>query len=298
MMQPATFEESEFEDALYNQLERGSYLLWSPGQVLEGRIGFDRSLLVTSRRFWRWLGFRKPLRGAALSRYSWPAWWRPIGPDRLLPSFRQNLFLQAKRSQYGRNPPRAAKRLGLSGETWAFRLEPKQQRALVVLAKRTAGRALVAYAGPVFHTRGQLLAHTKARSMVANSTFPSADRLAGHTAWYYQRPGALGVANPDAELVEERPLAERLEQLASRERTDNPDLGEELLGLDSALAATVEVAYGRAPLVIAAFFRRRLLLERFAEGAALDAATHNYLLVVLAVETLDLFWFVIGRGDA
>lgn len=294
-MQPATFEESEFEDALYNQLER-SHLLWSPGQVLEGRLGFDRSLLVTRRRFWRWLGFHKVLRGAALSRYTWPSWWRPTGRDPNLPGFRQNLFIQAKRSLYGPNPPRAVGRLGLSGKTWAFRLNSKQQAALQLLAQKTSGRALVAYAGPVFHTRRQLLSHTVARSIVANSTFPSAVRLAGHTAWYYQRPGSVGVANPEAERVAEEPLTQRLERLASNARADDRNLTEELLVLESALSATVETAFTGRSRVISEFFQRRLLLERFAEGVSLDTATHAYLGVILAVETLGLSWFVVARG--
>ncbi len=295
-MRPETFEESEFEDALYNQLERGSHLLWSPGQVLEGRIGFDRSLLVDSVRFWRWLGFTKPLRGAALSRYSWPSWWRPIRPDPALPSFRQNLFLQVKRSQYGPQPPRVAKHLGFSGPTWSFRLKPKQQKALDLLAKTTAGRALVAYAGPVFHTRRQLLAHTKARSMVANSTFPSAARLTGHTAWYYQRPGANGIANPEPEVIEETPVEVRLRELVAPRVPENVDLAEELGFLDRALVNSVEAA--SASVEVVAFFRQRLLLERFAEGLALDPATYHYLLVLHSVEMVGLSWWVAGERGA
>lgn len=41
-MKPAEFEEKEYEGPLYNQLERGNRLLWPPGQVLEGYLGFDR----------------------------------------------------------------------------------------------------------------------------------------------------------------------------------------------------------------------------------------------------------------
>jgi hypothetical protein len=292
-MRAATFEESEFEDALYNQLERGFHLLWSPGQVLEARVGFDRSLFVQSLQFWTWLGFRGPLAGAALNRYTWPDWWRPQGNGPALPSFRQDLFLQAKRSLYSAQPPRGTKALGFSGETWGFRVKRKQQRALDVLAKTTAGRALVAYAAPVFHTRERLFQHTLGRSMVKHSTFPPALRLSGHQSWYYQRAGAIGVANPRIEWVEELSLEDRIRQFASSAGTLEA-LDDELGFLDRALFSAVQASVTARPPSNLAFLNQRLLIERFAEGVALDSATYHFLLVIHAVETLRLSWLVVG----
>jgi hypothetical protein len=43
-MNPADFEEKEYEAPLYQQLERGDPRIWAPGQVLEHYLGFDRGL--------------------------------------------------------------------------------------------------------------------------------------------------------------------------------------------------------------------------------------------------------------
>jgi hypothetical protein len=46
-MTKAEFEERAYEAPLYNQLERGQQDIWTPGQVLESRVGFDRGLFLT-----------------------------------------------------------------------------------------------------------------------------------------------------------------------------------------------------------------------------------------------------------
>lgn len=291
-MPEASFEEKEFEGPLYNQLEHGHPLVWSPGQVLEGRIGFDRSLLVRNPAFWRWLGFTKPLRGIALSRYSWPSWWRPIPPDRSLPSFRQNLFLQAKRCHYYARPPRTTTGF-LPKVTWGFRITPHQHRALRTLAEKAGRMALVAYAAPVFHTRKELFTHTQKRTIVQNSTFPSVERLNSHTAWYYQVPGAKGIANPDPERIEEPNLDDRIASFAHSQSGNVTDPGDNLGALDDALFTAFIQSLGRRTSV-PPYFEQRLLIERFVQGAGLDRATFHYLLVLHTIETMGLSWWIIG----
>ena len=96
-MKRAEFEEKSYEAPLYNQLERGQRDIFTPGQVLESQLGFDRGLYLTQTALWETLGYDTPLRGAALAYYQWPPWWEPPERRRQLPRFRLNLFLQAKR---------------------------------------------------------------------------------------------------------------------------------------------------------------------------------------------------------
>jgi hypothetical protein len=65
----AEFEEKAYEGPLYNQLERGNNLLFTPGQVLEKTLGFDAGLFVTQAAIWETLGYKTPLQGAALAYY-------------------------------------------------------------------------------------------------------------------------------------------------------------------------------------------------------------------------------------
>ena len=72
----------------------------------------------------------------------------------------------------------------------------------------------MAYAAAAFHTNSALFTHTKRRTVVQNSTFPSVDALSGHEAWYYRIPGAQGAANPNPENIEEPPLLSRVRAIA------------------------------------------------------------------------------------
>ena len=53
---PSEFEEKEYEAPLYNQLECGTRLVWSPGQVFEEYIGVDRAIFLRDPVLWRHFG--------------------------------------------------------------------------------------------------------------------------------------------------------------------------------------------------------------------------------------------------
>lgn len=210
----AEFEEKSYEAPLYNQLERGNAELFTPGQVMEATVGFDRGLFVAQAAVWQTLGYKSALRGAALAYYDWPT-WGPPNPRANLPRFRLNLFLQAKRPVYHERRPRAVRsNRDLRAPLWSFRINEAQQKLLEKLATGTEGKAHVSYAAAAFHTNSALFAHTKNRTVVQNSTFPSAAVLSGHEAWYYNAPGAQGVANPNPENIEQPSLMNRVRELS------------------------------------------------------------------------------------
>jgi hypothetical protein len=95
----AEFEEKAYESPLYNQLERGNNLPFTPGQVLEKTLGFDARLFVTQGRSGRRLATRLLCKARLL-------------PIRLAPcaeaqatrregsEIQADLFLQAKRPNF------------------------------------------------------------------------------------------------------------------------------------------------------------------------------------------------------
>ena len=95
-MIPAEFEEKSYEGPLYNQLERGNQFIFTPGQVLENTLGFDRGIFLAQTALWQTLGYKSHPHGAALAYYDWPMGFGPGGPV-TGSRFRLNLFLQAKR---------------------------------------------------------------------------------------------------------------------------------------------------------------------------------------------------------
>jgi len=292
---PAEFEEKSYEAPLYNQLERGNNELFVPGQVLENTLGFDAGLFVAQQAVWETLGYKTPLRGAALGYYDWPYAWRLPRPGVSLPRFRLNLFLQAKRPLYYERRPRSIKKISSIGvPLWSFQINAQQQRRLQVLAETLQGKAHVSYAAAVFHTYNDLFRHTKGRTIIQNSTFPSVEKLKGHDAWYYQMPGAQGAANPNPESIEEPGLLNRLRDLTRA--TDGYEPGD-ISWLDDTAKGVIEAA-GAGEIqpdgFAAHFFDDLQTLDRLAERSDLPASLRSYAQISLFTARAEMTWLVVA----
>lgn len=291
----AEFEEKSYEAPLYNQLERGQNQLFVPGQVLENTIGFDAGLFVAQAAVWETLGYRTPLSGAALGYYDWPYAWRLPRLNVELPRFRLNLFLQAKRPIFYMRRPRSLKQItSVSAPMWSFEVAAHQQKRLEVLAETLKGRAHVAYAAAAFHTYTALFTHTKRRTIVQNSTFPSVEKLKGHERWYYDMPGAQGAANPNPESIEEPSLLDRLHALARAsegyEAGDLRWLDETAKGVFEAAGAGERDVDGLA----AHFFDDLQTLERLTGRFELRPSLVAFAQVSLFTIRFDLSWLVLA----
>lgn len=163
-MTPADFEESEYRGPLYNQLERGNHLVWEPGQVFEKHIGIDRAAYVTDPYFWDLHDLSAPMSGVILRDYDWHYIWKKRLKNKILPDFKLNLFLQAKRPHAGTRPRGKVKKAGIVGDYWKFEITRHQQVALEQMKKTLNGNAIVCYAAPAFHTQAALYEHTKNQS--------------------------------------------------------------------------------------------------------------------------------------
>ena len=263
--------------------------------MLENTLGFDAGLFVAQSALWETLGYKAPLAGAALAYYDWPYAWRLSRPKLRVPRFRLNLFLQAKRPVYYRRRPRAMRSIAsMQGPLWSFRVTKHQQRRLEVFSDRLKGKAHVAYAAAAFHTYADLFTHTKRRTIVENSTFPSVEKMNGHEAWYYRVPGAQGAANPKPESIEEPSLLERVRDLARV--SEASDIGD-LRWLDVTARGAIEAAgavEGTIDGVTAHFFDDLQTLERLLEGIELQPSLRSYMQVGLFTARFDLNWLVVA----
>jgi hypothetical protein len=302
-MTPADFEESEFRGPLYNQLERGNHLIWEPGQVFEKHIGIDRAAYVTDPMFWGLHSHTYPMSGVVLMDYDWSYIWKQRLKNKLLPDFKLNLFLQAKRPHAGTRPRGKIRSSGIVGDYWKFDITPHQQVALERMSGALSGSALVCYAAPAFHTQAALYEHTKSQSIVSASTFPSADTLAGHGAWYYNRGGLFGVANPDFVRVDVEPLQQRIENLVRQHQEQRTDAAASLAYLaESLVQSSLDVAepsstdtwfqlqIQRADEIIDAM---RALGQR--DEASLSSTRH-FAQVRAFCNAYRLDWYVLGSG--
>ncbi|WFS20388.1 hypothetical protein P9K38_08635 [Pseudomonas sp. 905_Psudmo1] len=300
-MKFADFEESEYRGPLYNQLEWGNHLVWEPGQVFEKHIGIDRSAYCTNDYLWGLHGYDTPLNGVLMHRRHWLFIWSERKKKKSLPNFKLNLFLQAKRPIVLTSGNKNLKTNGIKGGCWKFETTEHQQIALEKLEDKLRGEALVCYASPVFHKQSDLYKHTTNRSIVENSTFPSITSLKGHTAWYYDTPGAVGCANPVYERINEESLVYRINQLVESASYSENEIGDGRRYLSFLAKAILELSSECEDYYESAILSEATIeISRFVEEHELEDDSQyvkDYLLVREFCFLYKLQWFVLGASN-
>ena len=295
-MKHAEFEEKEYEGFLYSELDRGVSRFWHPGQVLENYLGFDRAMFLDDPYFWRMHGIRGAKRGLLLSGFPWP--FLPRKLKFRLPRFRYNCFVQAKRPQYGSRLPLSLSALGTTRPFFKFQIDTDQQATLEAAAARLRRRALFCYAAPVFFKSRDLFRYDTAGSIVANSTFPDIDRLAGQHAWYYNQPGASGIANRSYEHLQMPPLNERVEELIRAddrhtEETQSPSaaLGELFHALEGLFKENHDLAADPRAAYLTTEWRR---ISALADEIEAPPALLSFLSIEAFAVYFNLVWLTIA----
>ncbi|ANB96717.1 hypothetical protein [Vibrio parahaemolyticus] len=203
----AEFEEKDYEAPLYGELKFGSHRFATPGQVFEGKIGIDAALEAQHPLFWDLFGYNDIPTGAILNDFRWGFIWRTIkNKTRLLPTFKTNLLIQAKRPHYLKRSTKVLKGLGIQSAHWRIEVTPHQQVLLEKVSDKLRNRALVVYAAPAFHTFDDLYNYTEHQEVFENSSFVKVNRMADHEKWLYDAPGTRGVAHSIPETIEDDPI--------------------------------------------------------------------------------------------
>jgi hypothetical protein len=280
------FEEGEFRAPFFNQLEKGSHLLWEPGQVFEKKIGIDRASQCISDYLWNLHGYSSPLNGAILRGRRFHYIWSNIKPNKQLPDFSLNLFIQAKRPKYSSQSNKDLNP-NITSDYWYFDITPHQQTALENLDKELKSDALVIYASPVFHRQQDLYNRTVDQSIVENTSFPKASQLMGHSRWYYNKPGMTGIANPDFEFLEGNSLLSVIELLRTQKGEFSGNIHfENLLSLASSIRRVVESS--SQDFRSSRFASLREEIDFFIEFW--DLSENKTLKAYLEIETFNYLW--------
>ncbi len=208
-MIPGEFEEKEFEGPLNAELVNGTGIVWPPGQVLEGIVGFDAALFVSEVSHWIALGYPGPLPGGVMV----STWWSnsPAKTASQLPDFKLNLFLQYKRVDLLESLG------GPEGKYWKrpyyrYFITDHQQLALEACSKNLGSNGLVAYSAPAFAARVELFRHILARTVMQSTNFAKVTALTGHSKYTFVNPGLAGRAFSEPEDI---PYASIREALAA-----------------------------------------------------------------------------------
>lgn len=207
----AEFEEKEFENYFNRHLSVIDNQSWSPGQVLEGQIGFDGAYFAVSEIFYhlgwtrrRWQEHRA--RGVALD----TRWVEKIFDvaDGCMPrEYRFNFFAQHKRPTYvfGHN--------GGQMETWGnpyyrFEVDEKQNNILCKLEGICGPSAVVSYCCPAFHTKNDLWLANRLGAIIQKTNYAPPSRLKGHHTYTFQNPGGIGYGHSTEEEINGKPFEE------------------------------------------------------------------------------------------
>lgn len=297
-MATCEFEEREFETPLYHQLVTRTNHVWSPGQVLEQKLGIDYALMCDDPKLWGLHGLSLGPTGA----YLHPLAHRFPHIKRLLPNFSLNLFIQAKRPYPRVRATKKLKEHGVNSPYWRFTTTPHQQSRLDHLTAILGADALVCYAAPAFHRLTQLNSHTISGSLVANSTFPKASMLsAPHKAWNYSDPGIVGLANTEPIFYEEPPLEQQIQTLLrERSRRLDEDDASTLNSLASLVRESASLETQDADSRLAIFSMRAERIDSAFASFGNDARStiaRDYLHVTNYVGTFNMMWLTIGRDS-
>lgn len=230
----AEFEEKDFEKSLYNQLENGEHDVWAPGQCLEKHIGIDFSGNINSREFWNRFGGHKP-KGVVLKDYKMGYVLKKVKKGNILPNFKMNLFIQAKRP-YIHSGVRSSI---YSTKHYSFNINVKQQKILEKLDHKLKHRALLVYAAPVFGTYKELYQYTHDVTIISHTSFPKVSNLSGHTKWYYYDSNS-GTAHSEPEEQKTKSIFKLIDDFKQENNySDNENCYANLFFLSNAIVGTL-----------------------------------------------------------
>lgn len=214
-MEKADFEEKTFEGAANAELAREEGRVFTPGQVEEGILGYDASVVPgqVAREILERVAGIQPNPAVWLT----PNWWircaaRPQAS--LLPSRFASLLLQYKRPElrYGVSEKLFAAHAGPFFR-YAFRRE--QHQTLVRLDEALQDQAIVRYAAPCTHRRKTLEQWQIDTEVLAHTNFVSPRRIGlRHKAWTYSSPGGVGFRNEFRNPEEDGVSADSMESVS------------------------------------------------------------------------------------
>lgn len=210
------FEEKHYEQPLNAELKVRGSIIFSPGQVLENKLGIDAGLFSINPIFWNlWrnrskfsLLSRQYRNGIYLKKDLWNRFGQEIN-DSTFPKFKFNVFIQHKRPEYLIGS-RAYERNYWNQPYFRYYIDEDQQTNLFNLENNIASQGIVVYGCPAFWKFDELWRYAKSHSLVENSNFVQPHNLNGHDCYTFINRGTLGKAFSESKEVKNYNLLESI----------------------------------------------------------------------------------------
>jgi ribosomal small subunit protein bTHX len=192
--------QSEFEEKTYEiyiNIELVQHCsqkcYFPPGQVQEGKLGFDYSVYSEHAELWKTLGLPSPLDGTGLKEIAAEMEKKLSCVITGLPEMKTNLLLQYKRPEYITSYKAKEWKIW-SKAYYRYSINPKQQKLLMSIDARFGDKVFIVYAAPALHTTDELEHAKKTEKVIARSNFCKASVLDGHRKNTYVKEGTHSIA--------------------------------------------------------------------------------------------------------
>jgi hypothetical protein len=199
----AEFEEKDYELFFNDHISVVDHQFWSPGQVMEGHLGFDGAAMLVPSLFDEIFFFlrRRPWhlqRGVTLNAGFVSRLFGIL--DSRMPPYRFNFFAQHKRPTYvfGHN--------GGQWKSWGssyfrYDIDQKQNHLLCKIASICGAGAVVSYCCAAFYTRKDLWNANKKGLILQKSNYAPPNRLSRHHTHSFKDPGGRGFGHSEEEEI-------------------------------------------------------------------------------------------------
>lgn len=232
------FEEKQYENQMNMILacQEGIYKnksLFSPGQVLEGQLGFDVAMHTCNKKF-----MRNFYRDWDYLFYEYINYWRHGMELKNLyefhevyeeifnhmPNIKYNIFIQYKKPKFIKKST-APEYWKWKTSYFRYKLTDHQQKILEELTHSIGNQALVIYASPAFVTQEEFWENVNNQTMIDNSNFCKVEELIGHHRYTYIKGGRYGIAFSEPEEVRTINIKEELAKLKNiqKEKSSNSE---------------------------------------------------------------------------
>lgn len=214
----ATFEEKTYENYFNSELNRQTDIYFPLGQVQEGSLGFDSSVLSSNRGLWRRLGhpfwFFPPFAGLELGEIA-EEMENLLGVTLdNIPRIKTNLLFQYKKPTYI---------IIARGSEWIHWNEPyyrydiykEQQDLLMHIDSQFGTKVFIVYASPALHDVNELVTAHLNRRIIEISNFRKASELNTHHRNTYIQSGTFSIACSKPEKIENFDLIKTIEGVNS-----------------------------------------------------------------------------------
>lgn len=183
------YEEKVFENYFNSELRDYTKMVFSPGQCLEGLLGFDFMAYISCKHLNEIFGINQDLSGIPKKVLE-----KRLGAslDRI-PNITANIFLQYKKPEYLTNS-NASEWRHWEEKYFRYNIYSEQQEILKKLSETIGDKGVVLYASPAIKDVQELYDKYSDKKLIKNVNFQLASKLTGHHRNTYISAGQCSIA--------------------------------------------------------------------------------------------------------